>query len=250
MAERLTDERRHRAARQHAADRRDPGGADHHLRPDLRRAFQSGRDAGLRAAPRDRRRARALPMSPAQIVGGIAGTLLAHAMFELPIVAALAQGAHRRRPMARRSGRHLRPDRDHPRRHALRAATRSPWLVGLYITAAYWFTASTSFANPAVAIARAFSDTFAGHPPDRSAGLHRRRARRRARCAGAGGLAARGTASRSPAARRLSNDRHDLPQPRLRHVAQHAGDDPPDRRRARDHRIPEEAADRASGWSN
>ena len=40
-----------------------------------------------------------------------------------------------------------------------------PWLVGLYITAAYWFTASTSFANPAVAIARAFTDTFAGIRP-------------------------------------------------------------------------------------
>ena len=41
------------------------------------------------------------------------------------------------------------------------------WLVGLYITAAYWFTASTSFANPAVTIGRAFSDTFAGiHPAD------------------------------------------------------------------------------------
>ena len=40
-----------------------------------------------------------------------------------------------------------------------------PWLVGLYITAAYWFTASTSFANPAVAIARGFSDTFAGIRP-------------------------------------------------------------------------------------
>jgi glycerol uptake facilitator-like aquaporin len=40
-----------------------------------------------------------------------------------------------------------------------------PWLVGLYITAAYWFTASTSFANPAVAIARSFSDTFAGIRP-------------------------------------------------------------------------------------
>lgn len=39
------------------------------------------------------------------------------------------------------------------------------WLVGLYITAAYCFTASTSFANPAVAIARAFSDTFAGIRP-------------------------------------------------------------------------------------
>jgi glycerol uptake facilitator-like aquaporin len=37
-----------------------------------------------------------------------------------------------------------------------------PTSVGLYITAAYWFTASTSFANPAVTLARAFSDTFAG----------------------------------------------------------------------------------------
>ena len=39
------------------------------------------------------------------------------------------------------------------------------WLVGLYITAAYWFTASTSFANPAVAIARSLTDTFAGIRP-------------------------------------------------------------------------------------
>ena len=37
-----------------------------------------------------------------------------------------------------------------------------PYAVGLYITAGYWFTASTSFANPAVTIARAFSDTFSG----------------------------------------------------------------------------------------
>ena len=40
-----------------------------------------------------------------------------------------------------------------------------PWLVGLYITAAYWFTASTSFANPAVAFARAFTNTFSGIRP-------------------------------------------------------------------------------------
>jgi len=40
-----------------------------------------------------------------------------------------------------------------------------PWLVGLYITAAYWFTASTSFANPAVALARSLTDTFAGIRP-------------------------------------------------------------------------------------
>jgi hypothetical protein len=40
-----------------------------------------------------------------------------------------------------------------------------PWLVGRYITAAYWFTASTSFANPAVAIARSMTNTFAGIRP-------------------------------------------------------------------------------------
>ena len=40
-----------------------------------------------------------------------------------------------------------------------------PVMVGLYITAAYWFTSSTSFANPAVTIARGFSDTFAGIAP-------------------------------------------------------------------------------------
>ncbi len=40
-----------------------------------------------------------------------------------------------------------------------------PWLVGLYITAAYWFTASTSFANPAVALARSLTDSFSGIRP-------------------------------------------------------------------------------------
>jgi glycerol uptake facilitator-like aquaporin len=43
-----------------------------------------------------------------------------------------------------------------------RAPSAVPFAVGLYITAAYWFTASTSFANPAVTVARSLSDTFAG----------------------------------------------------------------------------------------
>lgn len=100
----------------------------------------------------------------AQIAGGVAGTLLAHAMFALPL---LAVGT-----TARSGG--------------------GPWLaeavatfgllltifgcrsggyrvvagaVGLYITAAYWFTASTSFANPAVTLARALTPTFAGIRP-------------------------------------------------------------------------------------
>jgi len=44
-------------------------------------------------------------------------------------------------------------------------ADATPWIVGLYITSAYWFTASTSFANPAVTIARSLSATFAGIAP-------------------------------------------------------------------------------------
>jgi glycerol uptake facilitator-like aquaporin len=48
---------------------------------------------------------------------------------------------------------------------AARAPAAVPYAVGLYITSAYWFTASTSFANPAVTIARALSDTFAGIAP-------------------------------------------------------------------------------------
>ncbi len=48
---------------------------------------------------------------------------------------------------------------------ATRGRLGRPYAVGLYITAAYWFTASTSFANPAVTIARALSDTYAGIAP-------------------------------------------------------------------------------------
>lgn len=100
----------------------------------------------------------------AQIAGGIAGTMAAHLMFALPLVdlsmkartggaqwfaeavaafglvATILAGIRFQRPAV-------------------------PWLVGLYITAAYWFTASTSFANPAVAIARSLTNTFAGIRP-------------------------------------------------------------------------------------
>lgn len=106
----------------------------------------------------------ALAYSAAQVAGGVAGTLLAHAMFQLPIWQAsttvrsggaqwLAEGvAAFGLVFTILAGLRFRSD-------------AIPWLVGLYITAAYWFTASTSFANPAVAIARAFSDTFAGIRP-------------------------------------------------------------------------------------
>ena len=50
-----------------------------------------------------------------------------------------------------------------------------PWLVGLYITAAYWFTASTSFANPAVAIARSTTNNVLKDSSGPSSGVHRSR---------------------------------------------------------------------------
>ena len=117
----------------------------------------------MRSAARSRREA-ALFYVVAQIAGGIAGTLLAHAMFELPLFEVsqtVRTGAGQWFAEAVATfglvGTIL---------AGLRFRTDAiPWLVGLYITAAYWFTASTSFANPAVAIARAFTDTFAGIRP-------------------------------------------------------------------------------------
>ena len=102
---------------------------------------------------------------PAQIAGGIGGAVLANLMFALPAATASTHA---------RSAGHLwlgevvataglillifslgRTGRGH----------YGPAAVGAYIGAAYWFTSSTSFANPAVTIARAFTDTFAGIAP-------------------------------------------------------------------------------------
>jgi glycerol uptake facilitator-like aquaporin len=100
----------------------------------------------------------------AQIIGGMVGVLAAHAMFELPLWQV---------SMNVRTG---------PGQWfaefvatfgllltifgcAARTPAAIPYAVGLYITAAYWFTASTSFANPAVTIARALSDTYSGIAP-------------------------------------------------------------------------------------
>jgi len=100
----------------------------------------------------------------AQVAGGIAGTIAAHLMFALPLLdlsmKARTGGAQWFAEWVATFGlvatilAGIRFDR-----------TAVPWLVGLYITAAYWFTASTSFANPAVAIARAFTNTFSGIRP-------------------------------------------------------------------------------------
>jgi len=99
-----------------------------------------------------------------QVAGGVLGAFVAHAMFELAI---LQFSAHARSGPAQFlseavatfglvgtifAGIRWRPD-------------SVAWLVGLYITAAYWFTASTSFANPAVTVARMLTDTFSGIRP-------------------------------------------------------------------------------------
>ncbi len=96
-----------------------------------------------------------------QIAGGIAGAVLAHVMFSLPLI---QSSTHVRSGIGVWTGEivasfgllatilgclRTRPD-------------AVPYAVGLFITAGYWFTSSTSFANPAVTIARAMTDTFSG----------------------------------------------------------------------------------------
>lgn len=107
----------------------------------------------------------ALAYVAVQIIGGILGVWATHAMFDLPILQT-SETLHRTGPAQWWSeavatfgllfvifgGLRSRPD-------------AVPTLVALYITGAYWFTSSTSFANPAVTIARGFSDTFAGIYP-------------------------------------------------------------------------------------
>src|SRR5579871_5628602 len=100
----------------------------------------------------------------AQIAGGAIGTMAAHLMFAHPLIdismKARTGGAQWFAEAVAAFGLVT----------TILAGIRFqratvPWLVGLYITAAYWFTASTSFANPAVAIARSLTNTFAGIRP-------------------------------------------------------------------------------------
>ncbi len=138
-----------------------------HLNPVVSAAdWALGRKAGRGLLGRE-----VVPYVCAQIVGGVGGALLANAMFAVPLV----ELSH-----TERSGAHLwlaevvataglvllifalvRSDR---------MAVVAP-AVGAYIGAAYWFTSSTSFANPAVTIGRVFSDTFAGIDPASVAGF-------------------------------------------------------------------------------
>lgn len=131
-----------------------------HFNPAVTMAFAARREIGSREA---------IMYVVAQLFGGILGTWLAHAMFDLPILQVsqsvrAGTGQWTAEVVATFGlvltilcGLRFRRD-------------AIPWLVGLYITAAYWFTASTSFANPAVAVARSLTDTFSGiRPVDLSA---------------------------------------------------------------------------------
>jgi glycerol uptake facilitator-like aquaporin len=116
------------------------------------------------ALKRDLRPREASLYVAAQIVGGVAGTFAAHLMFGLPVLEtslkARTGGAQWFAEWVATFGLVV------TILAGLRFARASvPWLVGLYITAAYWFTASTSFANPAVAVARSLTNTFAGIRP-------------------------------------------------------------------------------------
>jgi glycerol uptake facilitator-like aquaporin len=107
--------------------------------------------------------------------------------------------------------------------------TAIPWLVGLYITAAYWFTASTSFANPAVAIARSLTNTFSGIRPVDLPGFII------AELLGAvASWALMAWLLETPASAKelAAYDRDDLPQSELRNLAERAGHDPAERSRA------------------
>jgi glycerol uptake facilitator-like aquaporin len=126
-----------------------------HFNPAVTLIFALKRDL----PPRD-----ALSYMTVQVIGGIMGTMMAHAMFALPLWEASLKmrtgGAQWLAEGVAAFGLVV----------TILAGIRFergsvPWLVGLYITAAYWFTASTSFANPAVAIARSMTNTFSGIRP-------------------------------------------------------------------------------------
>ena len=126
-----------------------------HLNPAVTLAFRARGDISTGASG---------PYVAAQIVGGIVGVWVVHAMFGEPILQvsssardgahlALAEGIATFGLLLTIFG-------------GLRARPEAvPALVGLYIMAAYWFTASTSFANPAVTIARTLTDSAAGIAP-------------------------------------------------------------------------------------
>ncbi len=126
-----------------------------HFNPAVTFAFLLKRDISGRDA---------MAFMGVQVAGGILGTVIAHGMFALDLLqtslTVRTGGAQWFAEVVATFG------LVGVILGGLRFKTEAiPMLVGLYITAAYWFTASTSFANPAVAISRAFTNTFSGIRP-------------------------------------------------------------------------------------
>jgi glycerol uptake facilitator-like aquaporin len=97
-----------------------------------------------------------------QILGCCAGAILAHAMFSLPLI---QSSVHERTGIAQWLAEYVATLGLLLVILGHRKAQDAPWMVAAWIGAAYWFTSSTSFANPAITIARALSNTFAGISP-------------------------------------------------------------------------------------
>ncbi len=97
-----------------------------------------------------------------QILGCCAGAILAHAMFSLPLI---QSSVHERTGIAQWIAEFVATLGLLLVVLGHRKAEDAPWMVAAWIGAAYWFTSSTSFANPAITIARALSNTFAGISP-------------------------------------------------------------------------------------
>jgi glycerol uptake facilitator-like aquaporin len=97
-----------------------------------------------------------------QILGCCAGAILAHAMFSLPLI---QSSVHERTGIAQWLAEFVATLGLLLVILGHRRALDAPWMIAAWIGAAYWFTSSTSFANPAITIARALSNTFAGISP-------------------------------------------------------------------------------------
>jgi glycerol uptake facilitator-like aquaporin len=98
----------------------------------------------------------------AQLLGCCLGAMLAHAMFELPLI---QTATHARAGLGQLLSEMVATAGLITVASSCATSAQASWRVPAWIGAAYWFTASTSFANPAISIARALSDTFAGIRP-------------------------------------------------------------------------------------
>jgi len=103
-----------------------------------------------------------------QVAGCIAGAFLAHVMFELPVIQA---STHARAGIAQWIAEIVATAGLVLVVFTSPSAKEAAWRVPAWIAGAYWFTASTSFANPAITIGRSFSDTFAGIRPQDAPGF-------------------------------------------------------------------------------